>query len=329
MTKTHKIAIWAALGIVVGALAVVITMKRSRFVGIRVLTGTVLTQDQDVNKQVPIPNTEITVVGGPAESSSKSDSAGLFVVRLRPGIFPGRIITLQFRHMGYQPLDLRTRAGDQLYIVRMQPIPRDARAKGETAEVGVSNIRVRYTVPSTNIVNVGSTVKTFQVANTANVPCDQRGPCSPDGKWKAAIASASLEAGDDSEFQDVRVSCVAGPCAFTKIEADHFSTGGRNVSVSVRNWSDTVSFLMEGEVVHNTVNDTVRVAYPVIYAQVMDFTLAATAKGPSIEAEINKADIVYPLGPTLTLPWAKCSITVVGGGAKLYRCEIMPGCRFQ
>jgi hypothetical protein len=329
MTKTHKIAIWAALGIGVGALAGVIAMKRSRFVGIRVLTGTVLTQDENVNKQVPIPNAEITVAGGPAESSSKSDSAGLFVVRLRPGIFPGRSITLQFRHTGYQPLDLRTQAGDQLYIVRMQPIPRDARAKGETPEVGVANIRVRYTVPSTNIANVGSTVKTFQVVNTGDVPCDQRGPCSPDGKWKAAVASASLEAGDDNEFQDVRVSCVAGPCAFTKIEADHFSTGGRKVSVSVRNWSDTVSFLMEGEVVHNTVNDMVRVAYPVIFAQAMDFTLAATAKGPSIEAEINKADIVYPLGPTLTLPWAKCSITVVGGGAKLYRCEIMPGYRFQ
>ena len=329
MTKTHKIAIWAALGIVVAALAAVITIKRSRFVGIRVLTGTVLTQDENVNKQVPIPDTEITVAGGPAESSARSDSTGLFVVRLRPDIFPSRIITLQFRHVGYQPLDLRTRAGDQLYIVRMQPIPREARAKGETPDVGITNIRVRYTVPSANIVNVGSTVKTFQVENTGNVPCDKRGPCSPDGKWKAAIASASLEAGDDNEFQDVRVSCVAGPCAFTKIEADHFSTGGRNVSVSVRNWSDTVSFLMEAEVVHNTVNDMVRVAYPVIFAQAMDFTLAATAKGPSIEAEINKADIVYPLGPTLTLPWAKCSITVVGGGAKLYRCEIMPGYRFQ
>src|SRR6266851_3971206 len=329
MTKTHKIAIWAALGVAVGALAGVITLKRSRFVEIRVLTGTVLTQDEDVNKQVPIPNTEIRMAVGLAEGSSKTDSAGLFVVRLRAGIFPGRIITLQFRHMGYQPLDLRTRAGNQLYIVRMQPLPRDARAKGETPVVGITNIRVRYTVPSTNIVNVGSTVKTFQVVNTGNVPCDQRGPCSPDGKWKAAIASTSLEAGDDNEFQGVRVSCIAGPCAFTKIEADRFSTGGRKVSVSVRNWSDTVSFLIEGEVIHNTVNDMVRVAYPVIFDQALDFTLAATAKGPSIEAEIDKADIVYPLGPTLTLPWAKCSITVVVGGAKLYRCEIMPGYRFQ
>ena len=327
MTKPQKIAIWAAVAIVVGALAGVITIKRSRFVEIRVLTGTVLTQDENVNRQVPIPNAEIRMAGGPAESSSKSDSAGLFVVRLPRGIFPGRSITLQFRHMGYQPLDFRTRAGDQLYIIRMQPIPRDP--KGETPEVGVSNIRVRYTVPSTNIVNVGSTVKTFQVVNTGNVPCDQRGPCSPDGKWKATVASASLEAGDDNEFQGVRVSCIAGPCAFTKIEVDRFSTGGRKASVSVRNWSDTVSFLMEGEVVHNTVNDMVRVAYPVIFDQAMDFTLAATAKGPSIEAEINKADIVYPLGPTLTLPWAKCSITIVAGGAKLYRCEIMPGYRFQ
>ena len=85
---------------------------------------------------------------------------------------------------------------------------------------------------------------------------------------------------------------------------------------------------MEGEVVHNTVNDMVRIAYPVTFAQAMDFTLPASAKGPSIEAEINGAVIVYPLGPTLTLPWVKCSITVVGGGAKLYRCQIMPGYRF-
>jgi hypothetical protein len=329
VAQTQKIVIWAALGVAAAALAGVIAIRRSGSLEIRILTGTVLTQDQDVNKQVPIPNAEITVPGGLAEGSSTSDSAGLFVVRLRAGIFRGRVITLQFRHTGYQPLDLRTRAGDLLYIVRMQLIPRDARAKAETPEAGVANIRVRYTVPSTNIVNVGSTVKTFQVVNTGNVPCDRRGPCSPDGKWKAAIASASLEAGDDNEFQSVRVSCIAGPCAFTKIEADHFSTGGRKVSVSVRNWSDTVSFLMEGEVAHNTVNDMVRIAYPVIFAEAMDFTLPATAKGPSIEAETNGADIVYPLGPNLTLPWARCSITVVSGGSKLYRCEIKPGYRFR
>jgi hypothetical protein len=211
----------------------------------------------------------------------------------------------------------------------MKPIPREGRAKTETPEMNVAHIRVRYTVPSTDIVNVGSAVKTFQVVNTGNVPCDPRGACSPDGKWKATIATASLEAGDDNEFQGVRVSCIAGPCAFTKIEIDRFSTGGRNVSVAVRNWSDTASFLMEGEVVHNTVNDMVRVAYPVIFAQAMDFTLPATAKGPSIQAEINGADIVYPLGPTLALTWAKCSVTVVSGGAKLYRCEIATGYRFQ
>src|SRR5258708_24536687 len=184
MPKTHKIAIWAALGVAVGALAGVITLKRSRFVEIRVLTGTVLTQDEDVNKQVPIPNTEIRMAGGLAEGSSKTDSAGLFVVRLRAGIFPGRIITLQFRHMGYQPLDLRTRAGNQLYIVRMQPLPRDARAKGETPEVGVSNIRVRYTVPSTNIVNIGSAGQTFQSAHTGKLQLEQQVPRSRDAKWQ-------------------------------------------------------------------------------------------------------------------------------------------------
>src|SRR5260370_34101758 len=103
MTKTHKIAIWAALGVAVGALAGAITLKRSRFVEIRVLTGTVLTQDEAVNKQVPIANTEIRMAGGLAQGSSKTDSARLFVVRLHAGILQARRIVLQFRHIGEHP----------------------------------------------------------------------------------------------------------------------------------------------------------------------------------------------------------------------------------
>ena len=57
----------------------------------------------------------------------------------------------------------------------------------------------------------------------------------------------------------------------------------------------------------------------------MNFTLPATAQGPSIEAEVNGVAIVYPLGPSLKLSWANCSMELVPIGTKLYRCELKPG----
>jgi hypothetical protein len=113
----------------------------------------------------------------------------------------------------------------------------------------------------------------FAESNTGNVPCEGRPPCSPDGRWKAAIGSTSLDAGEGQEFQNARVSCIAGPCPFTRIESDGFSRGGRKISVSVRNWSDTATFLEEAEVVHTMLSDVIRQAYPSIFDRTMTFTL--------------------------------------------------------
>jgi hypothetical protein len=117
---------------------------------------------------------------------------------------------------------------------------------------------------ATTALNVGSAVKTFEVMNSGNVPCNGRDPCSPDGKWKAAIGSTSLDAGPGNEFRNARASCIAGPCPFTKIEADDLQRGGRSIQVFVRNWSDTATFLLEAEVFHPMVSDIVRESYPVI-----------------------------------------------------------------
>ena len=77
------------------------------------------------------------------------------------------------------------------------------------------NVRVRYSVKTITEADVGSAVKTFEVANVGDVPCKGHHPCSPDGKWKAALSSASLDAGEGNEFRNARVSCIAGPCPFS------------------------------------------------------------------------------------------------------------------
>ena len=157
-----------------------------------------------------------------------------------------------------------------------------------------------------------------------------RKPCSPDGKWKATVGSLSLDAGDQhQQFRNVRVSCIAGPCPFTAIESDRFSRGGHSITVSVRNWSDPVTYLLEAEVVHTMESEMIRYTYPVIFGRSMNFTLPAIASGPSIEADLDGSQIVFPLGPELRLSWALCRFESGSEGNKQYRCELKPGYHFE
>ena len=165
--------------------------------------------------------------------------------------------------------------------------------------------------------------------NTGNIACSGQGACSPDGKWRATIRSLSVDAGAGSEFQNVRLSCIAGPCAFTKIESEEFLDNRRNLKVSVRNWSDTVTYLLEAEVVQARVTEVVRQLYPAKFGPTMNFTLPAAAEGPSILAEMNGQEIVYPLGPDLIVSWVNCTVKVNPDHTKLYRCDLKPGYRFE
>lgn len=292
------------------------------------LTGVVITQDEDPNKQLPIADVEISATEGIlAAGSAKSDSEGLFGISLKAGV-PGQHVTLRFRHREYKPLDLDEIVGDKLYVARMVPVPRATPSDPGRAETVVTNVVARYSMKATTEMNVGSAVKTFQVANTGNVPCQEHAPCSPDGKWKAAIGSATLEAGQGNEFRNARVSCIAGPCPFTKIESDDFPQTGRTIQVSARNWSDTATFLVEAEVVRPTVSDIVRYSYPVIFGRTFSFTLPTGAEGVSIQAEMNGVPIVYPLGPNLFLTWAECNAREDSEHTRVYRCVLKPGYRF-
>jgi hypothetical protein len=292
------------------------------------LSGAIITADADTRKQVPVADVEVREAQGLALRTTKSDATGFFRIKLRPGIRRGQAIILQFRHTGYRPLDLPEFAGDKLYLVHLAPVVRQP-SEGSQPATTVGNVRVRYSIKDLRAVNIGSAVKTFQIENTGNVPCKGQSPCSPDGKWKAAIGSASLDAGAGNEFRDARASCIAGPCPFTKIESDGLSKDGQTITVSARNWSDTAAFLLEAEVFHPMVSQIAHESYPVIFGRALNFTLPASAEGVSIEADINGQTIVFPLGPALFLSWADCNARVNPDQTKVYRCNLNPGYRFQ
>jgi len=178
--------------------------------------------------------------------------------------------------------------------------------------------------------NIGSAVKTLQVANQGNVPCNGAGPCSPDGVWKAAAGEITLDAGLDNAFRNVSASCIAGPCPFTRIDPSGFQHGGRIITARALNWSDTVTFLVEAEVFRNSINSNVRESYPVIFGRTLNFLLPATAEGVSIEADLDRTPMVFPLGPELLLSWANCTARASRDSASstVYRCELKPAYRF-
>jgi hypothetical protein len=292
------------------------------------ITGAVTVQDTDVRKQLPIADVEITAIGL-GETPSRSDSSGFFTLKLRKNVKKGQVVILGFRHPDYQPLNLKEIADDKLYIVQLLPLSKPADNLPHRPTVAVGNVRVRYSIKAMRTVNIGSAVQTFQVENAGNVPCNGRVPCSPDGKWKATIASASLDAGPGNEFQNARVSCIAGPCPFTKIESDEFSKNAQKITASARNWSEPATFLVEAEVVHTMQSEIDHQSYPVIFGSALNFTLPTNAEGVSLEADMAGKTIIFPLGPDLFLSWASCNARVNRDQTGVYRCELKPGYRFQ
>ncbi len=262
-------------------------------------------------------------------AEAKSDSSGFFRLTLRPTGELDQPITLVFRHSGYQPLEVTEPVTTQIYVARMTPISSAARVQTGAPNVVIGNVRLRYSTKATVTVSVGSDARTFEITNTGGIPCNGHFPCSPDGKWKAAVGSISLDAGEGNEYVNVRASCIAGPCPFTKIESDQTTERGRILKVTALDWSATATFLVEAEVTKVTPTDLIRQLHPVIFGNGMNFTLPASAEGPSVEAELNGSDIVFPLGPDVKLSWATCTVKVDADRSKLYRCELKPAYRFQ
>lgn len=329
MSRARKVAIWAGvIAAIASGLAIGLLVRRRPITPLT-LEGAVMRRDSQADKELPLSDVEITATDGSVATSGKSDSSGFFKLDLPIGTRPHRSVTLHFRRPGYQPLQLAVVDRASLYVAKMIPTEQQQHATGlQGPEVTISNISVRYTLKATTVVNVGSAVKTFQVVSTGDVPCKLTEPCSPDGRWKAATGSVSLDAGEGNVFRNARVSCIAGPCPFTRITPPHFPRDAPTLGVTASDWSDTATFLVEAEIFHPMENAEVRKSYPVIFGRVLDFTLPASAEGVCIEADVGGAAIVFPLGPDPILPWAECHARVNPDKTQIYRCELAPGYRF-
>jgi hypothetical protein len=324
MRKITKVSLWLLCIAVVAVGVGFYILHRMR--NPLTIMGAVTIQDADSRKELPIADVEVTVAGGAAEAPVKSDASGYFVLHLHRWLRRGRPIVMQFRHPNYQPLDLQEIAQNKLYVAHM--MPRVKKPESNIPTVGIGNVRVRYSIKAPRTVNVGSAVKSFEVKNVGNVACDHRSPCSPDGKWKATIDSVTLDAGTGNEFLNARVSCIAGPCPFTRIESNDISNPGQKITASARNWSDTATFLVEAEVIHVMQSAIDHQSYPVIFGSALNFTLPKNAEGVSFEADMGGDTIIFPLGPSLLLSWADCNTRSSDDGT-IYRCELKPGYRFQ
>jgi hypothetical protein len=328
MPRKLRISVWV-LGAAVVAVGVVLITRGPRRGLETTVVGVTLAQNADPTKQVPIPNVKIMASGGSADAEASSDSSGFFRLTLQTGIWRDSEITLRFTHDDYDPLELSGQFGNRVCIARMAPRERTQRELASGPQAMLTNIRVRYATTDLTTVNIGSMTRTFEVVNTGNVPCERKLPCSPDHKWKAAVVTQSFDANEGNQFRNVRLSCIAGPCPFTRIQSNRLLHGGRTVEVSVLNWSDTATFLFEAEVTRAMPTDTIRQSYPTIFGRDMSFILPATAQGLSIEAELNGTDIVFPLGPSLGLSWAVCNTRTASDETRLYTCELKQGYRFR
>jgi len=327
-------AVWKITVIAAAATAVVFLFAiLMRQTGRRNVVGVVLVSDPDLAKQHAISNVKVET---PGNVPVLTDAAGLFRISLDgssllKGVITQRVlpngISVTLQHPGYAPVEETLLLDGKLYVLHMKAV--ETKTSTTVPEVPISDVRVRYTESAETSVDTGSELRNFDVVNKGNVPCNGASPCSPDGRWKATIGGATLDAGEGNEFREARVSCIAGPCPFTRIEKDNFSRPARVISVSMRDWSDTTSFLLEAEVTRTSLSDRVQLSYPIVYGRGMNFSLPPSGEGPSIEASVAGREIVFPLGPELNLAWASCTVQVAKDQTKSYRCDLKPGYRFK
>jgi hypothetical protein len=114
------------------------------------------------------------------------------------------------------------------------------------------------------------------------------------------------------------------------MDASGYVNGGRTITASAVDWSDTATFLIEAEVFRTAMTSRVRYLYPVLFGPTLNFTLPPTQEGVTIEADVAGTPMVFPLGPELYLSWATCTTrkSTDSEQTTVYRCELKPGYKF-
>src|SRR5215469_14856993 len=151
--SSGKIRVLSAVSILVilGVILAVLLHRRPPVI----LKGAVLKQDSDPNKQLPIADVEVTATNQVGTGMGKTDATGFFQISLPKGLRRKQQFILQFRHAGYQPLDLNDYVSDKLYVARMVAIPPAPKPDTHHPLITISNTRVRYTVASTAEADIG------------------------------------------------------------------------------------------------------------------------------------------------------------------------------
>ena len=337
LSRRTKVVIWFAFAIaVVAATAILILSFRPPAEAAlpEAMEGATITASTNPHKQAPIQNVRITASAAGYSTGTTSQPSGFFRLPLAREWKPGQPLSLTFRAEGYQPLQVTITPSAELMIARMVSTDRGMPNPETGKQTSIGNVRVRYSTQFINTTNIGSIAPTMDVPNVGDEPCIPAGakgggPCSPDNKWKASIGTKKLDAGQDNQYINTRISCIAGPCPFTKIEDDSYTKPSRVINVRIRNWSDTTTFLIEAEVSRTQRSSFVREAYPAIFGRALTFTLPSGAEGLSILADLNQHPIVFPIGPALQLSWATCNVETSNGGSKLFRCDLKTGYSFQ
>src|SRR3954447_24419881 len=181
----RKWILWAGVGIVVVAVVVAVIVRSQRWRP-RTITiqGAVIRKDPDAHKELPIANVNVTATDGLMTVRTQSDASGYFTLKFRENVWPGQTVTLSFRSPDYESYDLTLHPGirsttQKLYIAKLTPVHPEAPPNTAKKPSVVSHIRIRYTVNSRRDLNIGTAVRTFQVVNKGNVPCNRQAPCSP------------------------------------------------------------------------------------------------------------------------------------------------------
>lgn len=331
--KVKTITLSVGICATVATVAVVMVLRFTHWAPRMVtLQGAVIRRDTDPRKQLPVAGAVITVSDSKSKVTTVSGETGYFNVKFPERIWPREIVNMAFRHPDYEPADKKILIGInikaiELNIVSMTSTEAPPPPPGPHP-TAIHDIRIRYTANERTDTDVGSAVKVFEVVNQGNTPCKQGDQCSPNGLWKEAKGSVTLDAGAGNVFRNVRASCIAGPCPFTRIDPSGFSHDAQKIVVSAVNWSDTATFLVEAEVYQQSIVSNLRLAYPIKYGRDLHFTAPPTAEGVTIEADVGGTQTAFPLGPDLYMSWGICNSRKGPNNDTIYQCELKPGYTF-
>jgi len=326
MRSATQVAVIGAVGLVLGASAPPLIgligqwIKPPKPPQRITLTAAIMRSDVDSQKRHVIKG--VDVYASPENSNTEehktTDINGLVEIPLPSDVTTNTLVGLRFHHPCYQEFDETIAPADKVpYTIYLWQVaaPVPGVQCDDPAIIGIS-LTFRETYLTRSV--------TFQVPNRGTVRCRHQ-PCSPDGKWQANIVAASLDAGSGNTFAPGhgRVACVSGPCPWTQIVSNGFSGGGPRLSVSIRNWSDTVTFVLTGELVGPPTNPVT------VSGNTFDFSVsrsdlpnlqisAQTSTGQSLVNDIRVGSI----------PWATCQITEHPSAIN-YHCTLGPDYSFN